>query len=181
MPACNTCGASQDDIYFCANSINSGKYAYNNLNAYYFTWYHKINATWHTATESWYQYERDTPNLNNPNVGLIGSSVPDPLLIFGANGARCNNTTETTCFAPEWAMVNYLEEQLGPHNYISIRNEVFDDIRGQRTGTKGLVHRTPLRLGPLDRHHHPVAPRGPLGTHLQPQPRFDVAASRHKK
>ena len=138
MPACNTCGAdAQDDIYFCANSINSGKYAYNNLNAYYFTWYHKINATWHTATESWYQYERDTPNLNNPNVGLIGSSVPDPLLIFGANGARCNNTTETTCFAPEWAMVNYLEEQLGPHNYISIRNEVFDDIRGQRTGTKG--------------------------------------------
>ncbi|MGA9569081.1 MAG: outer membrane beta-barrel protein [Candidatus Acidiferrales bacterium] len=128
---------AQDDIYFCANSINSGKYAYNNLNAYYFTWYHKINATWHTATESWYQYERDTPNLNNPNVGLIGSSVPDPLLIFGANGARCNNTTETTCFAPEWAMVNYLEEQLGPHNYISVRNEVFDDIRGQRTGTKG--------------------------------------------
>jgi len=128
---------SKDDIYVCDNSLNSGKYAYNNLNAFYFTWYHVINKTWHSSTETWYQYERNTPNLNNPNVGLIGSTVQDPILIFGANGARCNNTTETTCFAPEWAMVNYLEDQLNAHNYISIRNEVFDDIRGQRTGTKG--------------------------------------------
>ena len=128
---------SRDDIYVCDNSLNSGKYAYNNLNAFYFTWYHVINKSWHSSTESWYQYERDTPNLNNPNVGLIGSTAPDPILIFGANGARCNNATETTCYAPEWAVVNYLEDQINPHNYISIRNEVFDDIRGQRTGTKG--------------------------------------------
>jgi hypothetical protein len=32
--------------------------------------------------------------------------------------------------------VNYLERQFGAHNYISIRNEYFDDIVGQRTGTK---------------------------------------------
>lgn len=128
---------TRDQLYFCDNSLNSGKYAYNNLNAFYLTWYHVINKSWHSSTESWYQYERDTPNLNNPNVGLIGSTVPDPILIFGANGARCNNTTETTCFAPEWAMVNYVEDQLNAHNYISIRNEVFDDIRGQRTGVKG--------------------------------------------
>jgi hypothetical protein len=128
---------SKDELYFCDNSLNSGKYAYNNLNAFYLTWYHVIEKRWHSSTEAWYQYEKDTPNTNNPNVGLIGSTAPDPILIFGANGARCNNTTETTCFAPEWAMVNYLEDQLNPHNYISIRNEVFDDIRGQRTGVKG--------------------------------------------
>lgn len=128
---------SKDDLYFCDNSLNSGKYAYNNLNAFYLTWYHVINKTWHSSTETWYQYEKDTPNVNNPDVGLIGSSTPDPILIFGANGARCNNTTETTCYAPEWAMVNYLEDQLNAHNYISIRNEVFDDVRGQRTGVKG--------------------------------------------
>jgi hypothetical protein len=33
--------------------------------------------------------------------------------------------------------VNYIEYQSGPHDYISFRTEVFDDIRGQRTGTKG--------------------------------------------
>lgn len=91
----------------------------------------------HSSTETWYQYEKDTPNVNNSDVGLIGSSAPDPILIFGANGAHCNTTTEVTWFAPEWAIVNYLEDQLNAHNYISIRNEVFDDIRGQRTGVKG--------------------------------------------
>ena len=47
-----------DNLYACANSINSGKYAYNNLAAYYLTYYHKINETWHTDTEAWYQYEK---------------------------------------------------------------------------------------------------------------------------
>ena len=50
-----------DNIYGCANSINSAKYAYNNLAAYYLTWYHKINAKWHFDTEVWYQYEKNVP------------------------------------------------------------------------------------------------------------------------
>jgi hypothetical protein len=128
---------SKDNVYYCANSLNSGKYAYNNMQAHYFTWYHKINEKWHTGWESWYQYEKDTPNVNNPNVGLQNSGAPYSTLIYGANGARCNNTQELTCFAPEWASVNYIEYQPGPHDYISFRTEVFDDIRGQRTGTKG--------------------------------------------
>jgi hypothetical protein len=32
--------------------------------------------------------------------------------------------------------VNYVERQVGKRNYISIRNEYFDDIKGQRTGYK---------------------------------------------
>jgi hypothetical protein len=51
-----------------------------------------------------------------------------------ANGAFCNSTAQVTCFAPEWAIVNYTEKQLSRHDYLSIRNEYFDDIRGQRTG-----------------------------------------------
>jgi hypothetical protein len=128
---------SKDEVYYCDNSLNSGKYAYNNMQAHYFTWYHKINEKWHTGWENWYQYERNTPNVNNPNVGLQNSGAPYSTLIYGANGARCNNTKELTCFAPEWASVNYIEYQAGPHDYISFRTEVFDDIRGQRTGTKG--------------------------------------------
>ncbi len=64
-----------DALYTCANSINDGKYAYNNLSAYYETWYHKINAHWHTDTEGWYQYMRDTPNMywyngTDPTTGI---------------------------------------------------------------------------------------------------------------
>jgi hypothetical protein len=32
--------------------------------------------------------------------------------------------------------VNYVEKQFGPRNYLTIRNEFFDDIKGQRTGFK---------------------------------------------
>ncbi|MDQ2840859.1 MAG: porin [Acidobacteriota bacterium] len=116
------------NIYACANSINDGRYAYNNLQAYYLTFYHKFNSHWHQATESWYQYEKHTPNLNNP--------AATPLLEVGANGAFCKNSTSLTCYAPEWAIVNYFERQFSKHDYMSIRNEYFDDIVGQRTGFK---------------------------------------------
>ena len=51
----------------------------------------------------------------------------------GANGAFCSYG-EQRCFAPEVAVVNYLEHEINTHNYISIRNEFVDDIKGQRTG-----------------------------------------------
>jgi hypothetical protein len=114
----------QDNIYTCANSINDGKYAYNNLAAYYATWYHKINSSWHIATESWYQYERKTPS--------IFGNVPAQT---NASGAWCA-PGEDRCFAPEWALLNYVEKQFSKKDYLSIRNEYFDDIKGQRTGTK---------------------------------------------
>jgi len=121
--------AAQDNVYVCENSINSGNYGYNNLAAYYVTWYHKINSKWHTASESWYQYESKTPNIFNPAAAS--------LLITNANGAWCKTAQQLTCYAPEWSVLNYTNRQLGAHDSISFRNEFFDDLRGQRTGVKG--------------------------------------------
>jgi hypothetical protein len=118
-----------DALYTCANSINKGKYAYNNLQSYYETWYHKINAHWHTDTEAWYMYERAVPNIDG-NL-LPGQTPIAPEL--GANGAHCSYG-QLTCFAPETAIVNYVEREFNTHNYLSIRNEFVDDIKGQRTG-----------------------------------------------
>jgi Putative beta-barrel porin-2, OmpL-like. bbp2 len=117
-----------DALYTCANSINDGKYAYNNVQSYYETWYHKINATWHTDTETWYMYEREVPN--------IAGNVTNPIKPeTGANGAFCSYG-EKTCFAPEVAVVNYVEKEFSHKSYLSIRNEFVDDIKGQRTGYK---------------------------------------------
>lgn len=122
-----------DNLYTCANSLNSGKYAYNNLQSFYTTFYHKFNSKWHTSTEGWYQYERDVPNVINPNA---------PPTEVGANGAICNTTTQLTCYAPEWAVVNYVEREFSKKDYLTIRNEYFDDMKGQRTGfrTKYTEH-----------------------------------------
>jgi hypothetical protein len=119
-----------DNIYACENSLNKGSYAYNNLQATYLTWYHKFtkDGSWHTATESWYQYEKNTPNVNNP--------AGQTLVEVNANGAFCATASQVTCYAPEWAVVNYTVKQLSKHDYFTIRNEFFDDLVGQRTGFK---------------------------------------------
>ncbi len=146
----------------CANSLNDGKYAYNNLSAYYETWYHRINDHWHTDTEVWYQYMRRVPNMYwyngtdtatgiqyaptnqtpwpeatryQPGTGAatlnFGAVCTNPLLPASSQPSRC--------FAPQWAVTNYLE-----HNFwnntasLNIRNEVVDDIKGQRTGTAAI-------------------------------------------
>jgi len=113
-----------DNLYPCANGLNNGKYAYNNLQMFDTTWYHKFNATWHLATEAWYMYERDVPNVAGP--------VP---LEKGANGAFCS-PGQARCFAPEWAVVNYVEKQLSSTNFVSMRTDFLDDLKGQRTGFK---------------------------------------------
>jgi hypothetical protein len=71
-------------------------------------------------------WQKDVPNANNPSA--------TPLLITGANGAICDSPTELNCYAPEWAVVNYVEKEFSKSDYMTIRNEYFDDIKGQRTG-----------------------------------------------
>jgi hypothetical protein len=111
-----------DNIYPCASGINSGKYAYNNVQLLVATWYHKCNASWHMATEAYYEYQRDVPGINSP--------IPTET---NTNPANCP-PRQDRCFAPAWATVNYLQKEFSTRNYISIRNEFLKDARGQRTG-----------------------------------------------
>lgn len=132
-PTLNFCATyswndGNDNIVPCLNALNDGKYAYNNLNSIYFTWFHKFKThpSLHTGTEYWYMWERQVPNVNNPAASA--------LIQTNANGAVCDSSRQLTSFAPENAVVNYLEKQLSPKDYISIRDEIFADQKGQRTG-----------------------------------------------
>jgi hypothetical protein len=117
----------RDNLYVCANSINDGRYNYNNLAAYYATWYHKFgHSRWHASWETWYQYMSHTPNVLNPNASS--------LLLTNSNGAVCNDSTTLTCFAPDWATVSYIARDFGKRDFVTVRNEYFNDMRGQRTG-----------------------------------------------
>jgi hypothetical protein len=111
-----------DNLYICANGINDGEYAYNNLQQYDATWYHKFSKTVHMATESWYMYERDVPAL--------GGRIPAET---GANAAHCLPGVER-CTAPEYAAVNFLQKELSAHDFLSLRSDFLDDKKGQRTG-----------------------------------------------
>jgi len=52
-----------DSLYPMINALNDGKYAYNNLNSFYLTWYHKFRThpSLHTDTEAWYMWEKTFP------------------------------------------------------------------------------------------------------------------------
>ena len=117
-----TTGSVNDNFYICANGINNAKYAYNNLQQYDATWYHKFSKTIHMATESWYMYEREVPALG-------GNIRPEP----GANAAYCL-PGEPRCTAPEYAVVNFLQKEITPHNFLSFRTDFLNDKKGQRTG-----------------------------------------------
>ena len=122
-----TSDSGNDNIYPCVNGINDGKYGYNNLQMLVTTWYHKFTDKWHMATEGWYMWERDVPSVLEPNQKFI----------VNANGAVCA-PGRMNCLAPEYAIVNYQLYQLSPKDYLTFRNEVFHDLRGQRTGFKTL-------------------------------------------
>ena len=118
--------SNNDNFYGCANGINQGKYAYNNLQDYDFTWYHKFNSKWHMATETWYMYERFVPNV----AGNVTNPIKPEL---GANGAFCRAGV-VSCTAPEYAIVNYLNRDINSKFMIGFRSDLLNDKKGQRTG-----------------------------------------------
>jgi Putative beta-barrel porin-2, OmpL-like. bbp2 len=126
----HTTRSVNDDFYVCANGINNGTYAYNNLQQYDGTWYHKFNKSWHMATEAYWMYQREVPSVH----GVDGQPPITPEK--GTNGANCA-PGEVRCFAPEWAAVNYINKELGTHDYLSLRTDFLDDKKGQRTGYAG--------------------------------------------
>jgi hypothetical protein len=117
-----TTSSVNDNFYLCANGLNDGEYAFNNLQMYDATWYHKFGSSWHMATESYSMYQRDVPSIN-------GTLTPEK----GTNGANCR-PGEQRCLAPEWAVINYVNKQLSPHSYLSFRSDLLNDKKGQRTG-----------------------------------------------
>lgn len=121
--------SNHDNINVCASGINGGHYAYNNVQHYDAVWNHRFNSKWNTATEGWVMYERDVPNI-------ASSAHPILPVETGANGAFCA-AGQASCFAPEYAMLNYLNRAVNSKLYIGVRNGFMNDKKGQRTGMPG--------------------------------------------
>ena len=118
-----------DNFYVCANGINDGKYAYNNVQHFDATWNHRFSTKWNMATEAWVMYEREVPN--------IAGNVAHPITPeTGANGAFCA-AGQLTCMAPAYAVVNYLNRAVSSKLFIGLRSDLLNDKKGQRTGIAG--------------------------------------------
>ncbi len=129
---------NRDSFLLCADGINNGKYAFNNVQFYDGVWYHKFNSKWHMASESWYMYQLQVPNVSSDAVNA-------PPTIPGANGATCTGGV-ATCFAPEWAMLNYLNHEVSTKMLIGFRSDFVNDKKGQRTGVASKYTENTLYL-----------------------------------
>ncbi|MDP9013659.1 MAG: porin [Pseudomonadota bacterium] len=130
-----TSNSGNDNIYPCMNGINDSRWRWNNVQHAVVTWYHKFNSAWHMDTEVWYMWQSHTPNINNP-AGLAAIGRAYAYANVGApNGAQCNPTV-VYCYSYEWAVLNYLNYQIGPRDIVTWRTDTLNDARGQRTGFK---------------------------------------------
>jgi hypothetical protein len=136
----------RDNINLVANGINSGTWGYNNLQWYGMTYYHKWNDQWHISIELYDESQKNVANALNPLVtnaqgtGFFqngGTPFSPQYMPFNAPGlAICANAALVSCTAEVRAIVEYLNYKPGPLDNISYRLEYFDDMEGQRTGTK---------------------------------------------
>ena len=104
-------------FYGGGNAINNAEWGFNNLQQYVGTFTYKLNDTIWTSHETWYMYQHDAKTGPTPSVPYTDGEFPNK-----------------PGYAPEWATLNYTMFRLGPGTFFTVRNELFDDIVGQRTG-----------------------------------------------
>jgi hypothetical protein len=134
-----TSDSGNDSVYVVADAINSGVWGYNNLQWFGLTWYHKFNEQWHLSFETYRLYQRNVLNAADP-LGIIANGgypfAPAQIPFNAPNFAQCANPNAATCTAEVQTFLAYLNYSPNKLNNFSLRLEWFDDMQGQRTGTK---------------------------------------------
>jgi hypothetical protein len=127
---------NKDSIYLVLNSINSAKFrhfkvggqpaGHDNFNYLVGTWQHKFTDAFFTKTEAYFMWQRDSvvggtpiigPDRPYAPAGSIGAAIPGTALTYGA--------------------VNYTMLELSKKSFVTLRNEVWRDQQGERSGFRG--------------------------------------------
>lgn len=132
--------SGRDAVYVVENGINNGTWGYDNLQWTGLTWYHKFTPAWHLAWEAYLVEQHNVLNITDPLHIIANGGYP----FTPANGfrfsapffARCDDPRVLTCTARAFATVMYLNHQFSALDNLTFRAEYFDDMQGQRTGTK---------------------------------------------
>lgn len=130
--ACN----NMDSVYLVLNSINSAKFrrfhmygqslGHDNFNYLVGTWQHKFNDDIHTKTEGYIMWQRDAVLGGTPSAGPVRS--------FGGGGGIGPNIPGTTW---TYGLLNYTVFKFSDKGFVTVRNEVWRDADGERSGFPG--------------------------------------------
>jgi hypothetical protein len=127
---------NKDSIYLVLNSINAAKFrrfhmygqplGHDNFNYLVGTWQHKFNDDIHTKTEAYYMWQRDAVVGGTPSAG--------PAKSFGGGGGIGANIPGTTS---TFGAVNYTMFKFSKKGFVTVRNEIWRDVDGERSGFPG--------------------------------------------
>jgi hypothetical protein len=126
-------------FYGGGNCINNAHWGFNNIQQYVGTLTYKFNERWWISHETWYMFMTDCPG----QTGGPGSTASHPVPVTAPNEPQSQNggfgysdaeLGVLPGYAPEWATLDYVMYRLAPNTFLTVRNELFDDIDGQRTG-----------------------------------------------
>jgi hypothetical protein len=117
--------SNNDSVYFGLDSIGDGRYKneHDDLQVAVFNWQHRFNDRVHTMTEGYFIWQHNAllggTVINGPPKSFFEAVGPGPLI---------------PGISPSVGGVNYTNFLISPTNYITVRNDFLDDIKGQRTG-----------------------------------------------
>jgi len=127
---------NMDSIYLVLNSINGAKFrrfqqygqplGHDNFNYLVGTWQHKFSDAVHTKTESYVMWQRDAVLSGTPSAGPVRS--------FGGGGGIGPNIPGTSW---TYGAVNYTMFMLSKCDFVTVRNEYWRDVSGERSDFAG--------------------------------------------
>lgn len=128
--------SNKDSVYLVLNSINSAKFrrfqyhgapaGHDNYNYVVGTWQHKFTDCLQTRTEAYYMWQRNAVVGGTPSIG--------PRRSFGGGGGIGANIPGIT---QTFGVVNFTMFAFSKNDYITVRNEYWRDINGERSGFPG--------------------------------------------
>ena len=127
---------NKDSIYLVLNNINGAKFrrltlhgqpaGHDNFNYLVGSWEHNFSDDVHTKTESYFMWQRDA---------VVGGTVSvGPVEPFGGGGGIGADIPGTTFTA---GVLNYTMFKLSEQAFVTLRNEVWWDEDGERSGFPG--------------------------------------------
>jgi hypothetical protein len=154
-PGCQPTGAvmcqyqssnNKFSFYGGANAFNNAHWGFNNIQQYVGTLSYKFNETVWMSHETWYMYQTGCPgqpSKTNPS-GVLASD--EPLSQNGGFGFSDGEIPVHPGYAAEYATLNYTMFRIAPNAFFTIRNELFNDLDGERTGYATLYTEHSLGL-----------------------------------
>jgi hypothetical protein len=111
-------------FYGGANCFNNAEWGYNNIQQYVGTFSYKWTDKIWTTHETWFMYQDGFPvTYSQP----VNASYPETRPL-GEGGHLIPGYND------EWATLDYTMFRIADSTFFTIRNELFDDCKGQRTG-----------------------------------------------